>query len=168
MEFSINEFRNICFVIEEVVLDEKHPFWALRGGYEEDMCNAARFIKAGWKKMQAALQNENTTIVTEMDTITTNEEEETAPLAVQGDNIAKLSGENAFDVFLRRWEKLKASREVSFDEDCENMMHSLNKSDGFFDALPGYSQEIFEVLALCGLCTQKTNTLNQKRGRHVR
>ena len=78
-----------------------------------------------------------------MDTITTNEEEETAPLAVQGDNIAKLSGENAFDVFLRRWEKLKTSREVSFDEDCENMIHSLNKSDGFFDALPGYSQEMF-------------------------
>ena len=155
MEFSINEFRNICFVIQELVLDEKHPFWALRGGYEEDMCNAARFIKAGWKKMQAALQNENTTIGTEMDTITTNEEEE-------------LSGENAFDVFLRRWEKLKTSREVSFDEDCENMIHSLNKSDGFFDALPGYSQEIFEVLALCGLCTQKTNTLHQKRGRHVR
>ena len=57
MEFSINEFRNICFVVEEVALDEKHPFWALRDGYEEDMCNAARFIKAGWKKMQAALQN---------------------------------------------------------------------------------------------------------------
>ena len=51
----------------------------------------------------------------------------------------------ALTFILLQYEKLKANRMESFDEDCEQKFPSLINGTGFVDALPEYCQQMFEV-----------------------
>ena len=53
MAISTKDYRPIYFLVEEVIANADHPFRALHGCFEEDVCNAAFFIQAAWEKKQA-------------------------------------------------------------------------------------------------------------------
>ena len=92
------------------------------------------------------------------------EQKSTCPVVVGTDVGGNCIGKNLLNFFFKRWDKLKPTRDCFFDEVSDKLLRSLQKSDGFYGALPPYAQEIFEVSVIC-VC--KTTLIKNKLYRSI-
>ena len=147
--------------VREVVVDNSHPFRSMNMiCYEACIASAAFHMTQALQYLQTQNPESEPGIIITIAAETTLELTENfvsenivfeevlsgnINIPSNQDTSKSSASAEALTFILLQYEKLKANRMESFDEDCEQKFPSLINRTGFVDALPEYCQQMFEV-----------------------